>query len=167
LFAGVEEIFPFFRDQYGEKGLIAERVAGNPDKMSAEELHHKAWAIVERHNQVQGARIWDEYHAAEKQDRATHALAVILAACRNGMVDTLLIADGTRHLGTYDSETQQIRMDGDGSGRMDILNLAAVEALRTGAKVTAVPPTNIPDKASAAAILRGPISAIQTPGVNR
>src|SRR5690606_39146266 len=31
LFAGVEELFSLFRDLFGEKGLIAKRIAGNPE----------------------------------------------------------------------------------------------------------------------------------------
>lgn len=160
LFAGVEELFPIFRDVYGEKGLIAERVAGNPDNLTDKQLHQKAWPIVDRYNQRQAAKIWDEYHAAHNQDHATHSLDVILPACHNGLVKTLLIADGARHAEKIDPETLQIQSN-DGSGpTVDILNLAAVSALRTGARVTAVPATNIPEKASAAAILRGPVSAV-------
>ena len=165
LFAGVEEIFAHFQDVYGEQGLIAEQVAGNPDKMTAEQLHQKAWPIVEKHNREQSAQVWENYHGAQNLDRATNDLTVILSACRDGLVETLLIADGTRHLGRFDPKTRQILMDGDSAETLDVLNLAAVAALRTGANVTAVPPSSIPDKASAAAILRSPVTAIQVPGV--
>ena len=82
------------------------------------------------------------------------------------MVETLLFADGARLTGTFDAETGQIRMGRDSAHSVDVLNLAAVFALRTGANVLAVPPTDLPDQAPAAAILRGPTSAIATPGTN-
>lgn len=162
LFAGVEELLPLFRRVYGEKGLINERVTGNPDQMTGVELHQKAWPIVEKYNQEQAAKVWDNYYGAQNLDRASHNLNTILTACRDGLVETLLIADGTRHLVTLDPETHAIQSDKDDGHLVDALNLAAVMALRTDAKVLSVPPTNIPEKASAAAILRGPVSAVQT-----
>ncbi len=166
VFAGVEEMFPIFRDVYGEKGLISEHVIGNPDKLSARQLHQRAWPLVEGHNRRQIDKIWKNYHAARNLDRASNALAMIVPACRDGLVETLLLADGARLSGTFDAETGQIRLGRDGAHTVDVLNLAAVFALRTGANVLAVPPSGIPEKASAAAILRGPTSAVATPGVN-
>jgi hypothetical protein len=163
VFAGVEEMFPIFRDVFGKRGLIEEHITGNPDHLSDKQLHQRAWPIVERHIAEETAQIWQDYHAARNQDRATNDLAVILKACRSGLVETLLLAEGTRRIASFDNQNCRILGNGDAGDKVDVLNVAAVSALRTGADVVAVPMSEIPKKQSAAAILRGPISAIQNP----
>ncbi len=166
VFAGVDELFPIFQKVYGSVGLIPEHIAGNPDKLSGRQLHQQAWPLVEAYHKREIDRLWEEYHGAKTLDRATNALAMIVPACRDGMVETLLLADGARLAGTFNTETGQIRMGRESARSVDLLNLAAVFALRTGANVVAVPPGNLPDRSPAAAILRGPTSAIAMPGMN-
>ena len=45
--AGVEYLFPIYREANTYPRLLKEGVAGNPDGESAEVLHTKAWAVVE------------------------------------------------------------------------------------------------------------------------
>lgn len=161
LFAGVEEMFPIFRDVFGKKGLIEERITGNPDHMSDKQLHQRAWPIVEQYIAKQSAQVWQDYHAARKQDQATNDLHVILPACRDGLVETLLVAEGSRQVASFDSENCRILDNGHSGQPVDLLNVAAVFALRTGADVVGVPMSKIPERHSAAAILRGPVSTIR------
>lgn len=158
VFAGVDYLFPIFQKASSHAGLVDEPVTGNPDDLTPEELHERAWTVVEplfsAERQTALARFGDAAHT----DRATNEIEAIVQAARQGQIDTLLIADGAEATyGTIDPSSGQVRRaDESDSEAEDLVNSAVVETLLNSGTVYTVEREQLNGDAVAAAILRYP-----------
>ena len=78
--AGVEYLFPIYREANTYPYLLEQGVAGNPDKLKAETLREKAWGIVEPsvlQNQQEAAARYEELATT---DRASTNISEIVPA---------------------------------------------------------------------------------------
>jgi hypothetical protein len=82
---------------------------------------------------------------------------IVPAAC-NGRIDTLLLSRDDDVWGRYDRESESVRIHRDGRrlGDEDLLDLAAVESLLSGARVQLVDRDDVPGATVAAAVYRYP-----------
>lgn len=164
VFAGVEYLFPLFKEASEYNSLVDEPITGNFDIAPPQELHGRAWPLVE--GRFQRLRDAELERLRTPQDPRPHStdLAEILSGARIGRVETLFIADGREEFGhvVFDEQTcelrEEIRGADEGRGE-DLLNVAAVETLRTGGKVFTVPAEQILGESSAAARFRWAVEA--------
>ena len=155
--AGVDYLLPIYREANSYPYLAKEGILGNPDDARAEELHNQAWTIVEP--LLMRAR--DEAVAQYRQlagagsERVSDNLEMVVPAAYVGRVDTLFVAVGLQRWGTFDPDTNAVvtREEG-GSGRGDLLDLAAVHTISNGGTVYAVEPDEVPGGSILAAVLR-------------
>lgn len=89
--AGVAEHGATFRSISGRRNIVDEMVTGNPDRLSAQELHERAWPIAERALREDDAQLADRYNELVGTGRASEDLASIATAAQEGRVDTLLL----------------------------------------------------------------------------
>lgn len=161
VFAGVDYLLPLLRDALHEPYLLEEAVRGNPDQLSAEELHAAAWKIVS----VKFAAARDQ-KLAEYGRKSNSGLTscetneVVDAACQ-GAVDTLFVAEQAHAWGEVVADAGKIvqheeRRDGD----HDLLDIAATETLACGGIVYTLSRDAMPDRALAAAIYRRPVERV-------
>lgn len=162
VFAGIEYYFPMFKEACRYENLVDEPITGAIEPTKREELHARAWPLVkdqfERLLRVELERL------QSPQDPKPHStdLSEILAGAKVGRVETLFLAEDREEFGhfEFDEATGELRQSENQEGEgQDLLNLAAVEALRTGGKVWTVPSDRLPGRASAAARLRWAIEA--------
>jgi hypothetical protein len=155
--AGVDYLLPLYREANAYPLLVEGGVEGNPERLSAEELHRRAWDLVQpRFLQAQ-----EEAAARYKQlagggsEQACNDLAVIVPAAYHGRVETLFVALDIQQWGGFDPETNQVMVHrkaepGDG----DLLDSAAIHTLVNGGTVYAVERKKMPDGPLLAALLR-------------
>src|SRR5690606_33964324 len=124
VFAGVEYLFPIFRDMCDYNALVKEPVRGNPDDLSGDQLHEKAWPLVETMFDAQREKLLEQYGTAVSRNLGSDSIDVVLPAARQGQVATLLTARG-EHLWEGDSQYN------DDQGK-DLINAAVVSTLRNG-----------------------------------
>ncbi len=155
--AGVEALFPLYRRANTYPHLLDQGVQGNPDGLSAKQLHAQAVEIV----RPVLLKNWNEDEARYRQlaanggGKTSQRLREILSAAYYGRVETLFAAVGVQQWGTFDEKTDTAHLhDEQNPGDGDLLNAAAVQTLQHGGKVYAVPPTDIPATGTIAAILR-------------
>ena len=156
--AGVEYLLPRFQEATKLPHVLDEGLTGNPDGLSAEELHAKAWEIVEPLFRQDRQRAVERFGSLQGTGRATHQIEEILPAAHDGRVDTLFTARGVRLWGSYDAASRAARLQGDQSaqrnGSQDLLDLAAVQTYLHGGRVFAVEQQEVPEGYAAAAIFR-------------
>jgi len=161
VFAGVEYLFPIFRETcHYNHHLIEEPLTGNPDDLSAAELHRRAWQVVE-------PRFLSERDAALKEleklrggERATLQLEQVILAARQGAVDKLLLASDRQQWGIVDEKSNAVtELTGSGDGAEELLNYAACHTLTNSGTVYAMPAERMPDGKLLAATLRHPLPA--------
>jgi hypothetical protein len=164
VFAGVEYLFPLFKEASSYNNLVDEPITGNFDIAPPQDLHARAWPLVEgRFHRLRDAEL---ERLRTPQDPRPHStdLAEILSGARVGRVETLFLAENREEFGhvAFDEETgelrEEVRSADEGRGE-DLLNVAAVETLRTGGKVFTVPADQLPGESSAAARFRWAVEA--------
>lgn len=169
VFAGIEYYFPMFKEACQYNHLVEEPITGAIEIATPQELHARAWPLVE--GRFQRLRDAELERLRTPQDPRPHStdLAEILSGARVGRVETLFLAEDREEYGhvAFDEETAELREEirGTDEGRgEDLLNVAAVETLRTGGKVFAVPADHLPGESSAAARFRWAVEAAPAAG---
>jgi len=148
--AGVEYLLPIYREVNSYPHLVEQAVLGNPDELSASELHATASELLEPH-----------FHAEFETDRADFArlsgtgsasadMHEIIPAAHEGRVRVLFVSDRDSTWGQFDPSSGRVDVHEDAQpSDWDLTDLAAAETLLHGGIVHARP-----DEEAAAAIFR-------------
>jgi hypothetical protein len=155
--AGVEYLLQIYKEVNTYPHLIDTVITGNPDLLSADELHHSAWEIIKPLFQAANEEAVVQYQqlVGQASKRAANTLEKIVPAAYQGRVETLFVAVGVQHWGIFKSGTNEIELhDHMVSGDAPLADLAAVQTYLKGGTVYAVEPDKVPGGTSAAAVLR-------------
>ncbi len=128
--AGVDYLLAIYRKANNFRNLLPGAVEGNPDLLSPQQLHDRAWAVVEPYFQQEQKRLTALYRQYAGTGRTTDDLAAILSAASEGTLQFLLVAPGQQRWGTFDPATKTVQVhDKAEPGDEDLLNLAVVHTL--------------------------------------
>ena len=155
--AGVEYLLPIYKEANTYPYLIDKVITGNPDALSADELHKSAWDIIEPHFQSAQEEAVADYRqlAGQASERAADSLEKIVPAASDGRIETLFIAAGAQHWGVFNLDSNEIELHAQMQpGDESLLDLAAVQSYLKGGIVYAVEPDKVPGGTTAAAVLR-------------
>jgi hypothetical protein len=157
LIAAVEYLLPIYKEANTYPHLMSEGLSGNPEEMNAEELHKKAWNLVEpifmKAREERIAQYKQVSHT--EREKVSHDLKEIVPVAYHGRVETLFVAPGFQQWGQFEPDSLRVseyetRKEAD----EDLLNLAAVQTLLHGGTVYSIEPEKIPFKGLVAAIFR-------------
>jgi hypothetical protein len=153
--AGVEYLFPIYREANTYPRLLEQGIAGNPDGLKPEELHARAWPIVRPHFE---RAYWETVERYEQLSRAGHGsnrVEEVVPAAHAGRVESLLVAVGVQRWGHYNPKNGEIvTVNEPRPGDHDLLDFAALHTLLHGGDVYAVEPERLPDSSPVAACFR-------------
>jgi hypothetical protein len=150
--AGVDYLLPIYRKANTYPHLVDQGIEGNPEELSAEELHECAWAIVRPLFLVAQKEAATHYRqlAGAGSEQASSDLKDIIPAAHQGRVETLFVAVGIQRWGSFSLDTNVVQLHEEPEhGSEDLLDFAAVQTLLNGGTVYAVEPEKMPHKASA------------------
>jgi hypothetical protein len=155
--AGVDYLFPTYREANTYPYLVDEGIEGNPEELRAEELHEQAWAIVQplflgaqRETAARYRKL-----AGDGSEQASNKLKEVVPAAYHGRVETLFVAVGLQQWGTFDPATNAVHLHREVKpGNEDLLDFAAVHTLLNRGTVYAVELKKVPDEAPLAAVFR-------------
>lgn len=153
--AGVEYLLPIYAEANTYPHLLSQGDEGNPEVLSLEELHERAWKIVQpRFQKVQQEAV-AQYEQLANTEQASKDVRTIVPAAQYGRVDTLFVAVGLQHWGAFEPETDTIHLHQEAEpGDEDVLDLAAIQTLLHGGRVYAMEPEKVPDGVPLAAVFR-------------
>ncbi len=144
--AGVEYLLPIYREVSTYPHLMEEGITGNPEGLHAEELHERAWTLVQPYFQKALNAAAAQYRQFAGTQRASHDIHVVLPAAYYGRVDFLFVATNVQQWGTFDPNTHTVQLHSNPEpGDEDLLDLAAVQTFLHGGRVYAVSREEIPD----------------------
>jgi len=153
--AGVDTLFPLYREVNTYPHLMEEGISGNPEGMSPEELNRKAWTIVEPVFKKDRETALDRYRQLAGTGQTTNDIGEAILAAHHGRIEVLFVAVGAQLWGRFDSEQNKVDVhDIPEPGDGDLLDLTAIQTLIKGGRVYAVSPGEVPDQAYLAAVLR-------------
>jgi len=155
--AGVEYLLPIYKEANTYPNLIDTVIKGNPDLLSADELHKSAWEIIRPLFQAAQEEAFAYYQqlAGQASERVADTLEKIVPAAYHGQVETLFVAAGVQQWGILNPVTNEIELhDQMESGDGPLLDLATVHTYLQGGTVYVVEPEMVPGGTPAAAVLR-------------
>lgn len=136
---------PIYREASNYPHLLPQGIVGNPDRLSAQELHDRAWGLVEPHFRQARQGTLDLYRQVAGTGRATADVQALVPAAYRGELEALFLAQGKHLWGSLDPGAGTVSVhETQAVGDEDLLNLAAVHTLRHGHTVYAVGPEEMP-----------------------
>jgi hypothetical protein len=155
LLAGVDYLFPIYREANTYPHLVDKGVPGNPDRVSEEELHKQALIVMESYfkkAEEDGLVLYETLAGTGKTSSNTEE---ILKAAYHGQVNLLFVPSNLQTWGTFDPVAGAITIqEKAGPESQDLLELAAVHTILNGGFVHTVPKERMPDHVSLAALFR-------------
>jgi hypothetical protein len=150
-----EFLHPIYKQVNSYQHLVEDGIVGNPTGFTALDLLERAHAIVEpifKEGQRVSAERYKEF--LHKKQAANRPIEVLQAAYM-GQIDSLFVPLGVEMWGTYDFDTNRLEVHSEQKpGDTDLLNLAAMQTVLNAGTVYAVPPEEMPDNSTIAAVYR-------------
>ena len=155
ILAAHPEIQGHFREIAGWKEIQPDGITENPDALTDDELHQRAYALVEPKLAEARAEALDRLNALLAAGKATTKPEEIVKAARYARVDTLFLTGDDHLWGSFDeSEDRVVAHGSPADGDIDLLDFAALMTLRQGGSVTLVAREALLPPGLSAAILR-------------
>lgn len=155
LLAGVGYLLSIYKEVNSYPNLLNEGIEGSPDRMDAEELYERAVAVLEPYSLKAREEAVDQYKQAAGTGLTSNDVSEIVPAAYYGRVDVLFVNTELQLFGTYDPDTNEVKLStGAVHGNGDLLDLAAVHTILNGGIVYAVKPENMPENVLLAAVYR-------------
>jgi hypothetical protein len=153
--AAVDYLIPMYREVSRYPHLLERGVVGNPDEQSADQLHRKAWKLVEPQFLSAQREAVERFGALAGTGRAANDLREVLNGAHDGRVDTLFVALGVQRWGRFEPQTRALELhDEPDNSNEDLLDMAALQSLIQGGTVYAVDPEAVPGDGELAAVFR-------------
>jgi hypothetical protein len=155
ILAGVEYLFPIYREANTYPRLIEEGIPGNPQGISAETLHRSAQKIVSPYFQKTEQDAVAQYRQSSGTGLTSADLREIVPAAVHGRVGILFVASDRQQWGTFHEESGAVeRHEKMGAASEDLLEVAAIQTFLNGGTVFILSPEKMPDTGDLAAVFR-------------
>lgn len=143
--AGVDYLLPIYKEASTYPHLASEGIEGNPELLSAEELHQRAWPLVQPFFQKAQEDAIAKYNQLSGSNRVSSDVKEVVPAAYAGRVESLFVAIGFQQWGIFDPNTNTVDLHTNmAPGDEDLLDLAAVQTLLHGGSVYTVTQEKIP-----------------------
>jgi len=153
--AAVEYLLPLYAEINTYPHLVDEGIRGNPDRLSEEELHKKAWPIIEPYFLRNRDRDAERFYHLREKKLAAAKMDEVVPAAYYGRVEALFAAVDEHCWGTFDPESERVECsDREEAGSEDLVDFAAAHTILKGGRVYPLSPEEMPDDSPLAAIYR-------------
>jgi hypothetical protein len=157
LLAGVDYLHPIYKQANSYRNLLDEGITGNPEELSAKQLHALAWEIVEPYFQqdlTESLDIYNRVYGQGKQ-RASADIFEVVPAAVYGRVEHLFVASGVQQWGAFNPEKFEIELHPRARPQnRDLLDMAAAHTFINRGNVFVLAQEDIPAGQQLAAVFR-------------
>lgn len=158
LLAGGDDLIALYEEANTYPYLVDDAaIRRNPAGLSRDALHERAWEILGPRFTEDRAEAQQTYEmlAAKGSTRASDDLKEIVSAAYFERVALLFVARDREIWGSFDPETNDLRVDEASTAQNeDLLDLAALHTIFNGGTVYVVDADEMPAESSAAAVFR-------------
>jgi hypothetical protein len=153
--AGGDQLLSLYQEANSYPHILDKGVDVNPDALNDEELHARAWNVVEPLFLKARREEADQYRNLMGTGLTSNDLQEILRQASYGRVETLFVSAGVQRWGVFDEKTGEVTLhQRQETGDQDLLDSAALHTLIKGGTVYAVPQDQVPDQTPICAIFR-------------
>ncbi|MDO8687222.1 MAG: hypothetical protein Q7K41_01400, partial [Dehalococcoidales bacterium] len=143
--AGVNYLHPIYKEANTYQHLFDKGIDGNPEGLTSEELHKRAWTLVQPHFDQKQAEAISEYRQLIGSGHTSDSIGEIVPNAYSGLVEMLFVAPGRQKWGTFDSSSNTVRLhEKEEPNDEDLLDFAAANTLIHRGAVYTVKPEQIP-----------------------
>ena len=155
ILSGVDFLFPLYREVNTYPYLLEEGIPGNPEEVSADDLHKKAWEIVKSTLDQKVQEALQYYGPFRGTGRTSSQVNEIVPAAINGQTELLFVANNGQQWGHFNAESGRVEShETPQEGDEDLLDLASLQTLLNGGSVFVMEAEQIPDGQNIAALFR-------------
>ena len=155
--AGVEYLIPIYREKSNYPYIVDDFIRGNPELIDGEQLHKKAWEIVEpifTKDQEVAVEKYNQF-SGQRNKLFLNSLDKIIPAAYSGQIETLFLDSELKQWGKFNHDNNSIELHNEEKvGDEDLMEYVSVLTLSRGGKVYSVPSKKVPDHNVVAAVLR-------------
>ncbi|MFH1147600.1 MAG: hypothetical protein V1736_07825 [Pseudomonadota bacterium] len=149
--AGVDYLFPLYKEANTYNYFMEEHISGNPELLSPEDLHRGAWAIVAPYFDRERGKAAARYREVFGTKYASNNLESILLAACMGRVDYVFSLRGIEQWGTYRAETMETSLHPNQEpGDIDLIYLAIICTVLNRGTAYVLGPERMPQPAESA-----------------
>jgi hypothetical protein len=153
--AGVEYILPIYREVNTYPHLLADGIMGNPELLSPEELHARAWKVVLPYLRKAREAAISHYKELAGGGKTSRELTEIIPAAAQGRVYKLFLTPDVQVWGNFHPDTGTVERPAERTADSeDLLDLAALQTMLNGGTVYPVEAASMPDISPIAAVFR-------------
>ena len=153
--AGVDYLLPLYRQATTYRNVAEGGIHGNPDQWAMDELHEKAWAIVESIFAGPRNEALATYNRLLGTGRTANTVEDILKAAVEGRVQDLFLDLSYAAFGRFDASTYEVMVRSEPEpGDTDLLAQLVRWSFRAGGQLFTGEPPAIPDDGPVTATLR-------------
>lgn len=153
--AGVTELLSVYRTINKYPRLLDHAVSGNTDGWGEDELHARAWQIIQTCHEQARKQALAEYKELLATGRTSNDLKQILLAAHQGRVQSAFLGCGVHEWGHYIFEEDTLEMHGPhDAGSEDLFNVVAIQTILRDGSVYTLPQNEMPNGSSIAAVFR-------------
>jgi hypothetical protein len=153
--ASVDYLAPIFKQATSYPHVLEANISGNPDDISAQDLHSKALEIITPYFERETEDRLDTYEELLGTDKTSSDVEEIVKAAFDGRVDVLFVPLGAQRWGKFNPANDQVRLlDANEPGAIDLLDFAAAQTLLNSGAVYALSPEEMPHNSTIAAVFR-------------
>lgn len=152
---GSRDVVAVYRGLSRHGALVEHDVWGNPESMTVDDLHAKAWETVEAATRRSADDAVARFRQHDGTGKASSAPTTVISAARSGRVEAMIVASDAQLWGRYGDgpdgpDLHHSRRPGD----EDLLDTAAVDAWKAGATIHVIPRAGVPGDSGIAAVFR-------------
>lgn len=155
VFAGVDYLFPIYKEANTYNNLVEKDIKGNPEHKNNKELHKEAWKILEPKFKSEQREAQGKFKELEETDKTSKDIREVVPAAYFKKVDTLFVSVSDKVWGEFHPKFNKANIhteEQDNSN--ELLNFAAMHTILNGGTVYAVNSGQVPGGKKIAAIYR-------------
>ncbi len=153
--AGVDYLFPIYKEVNTYAHLMNEGITGNPKGMTMEQLHRQAWSVVDPYFQKDENDAISQYRQSIGTGLTSNDIIEIVRESYHGRVGLLFVLKGYQQWGEFDPGNNEVFLQENlEAGSEGLADLSAIQTLLNGGVVFILPPERMPDELPLAAVFR-------------
>jgi hypothetical protein len=155
ILAGVEYLHGLYRDANSSPMLMDDGIDVNPDDLTEEKIHSRAWEVMQPILERRKSAGLDRYKELQAKGKASDKIEEIITSAYGGKVELLFFNRREHIWGKFDHNSQkpEIHEKAD-PGDEDLIDLAAVATIDSKGEAYALDEDEMPDGKPLAAIYR-------------
>ncbi len=144
--AGVQYEREIFEQATDYPNVLSDGVEGSPDRLGVNELHQRAWQVVQPYFAECEQEAREQYNELKTTERTSDDLRNVLIAAHQGRVLYLFVNKEATRWGSFDEESGEVYVHEEPVfSDSELLNVAAVHTHLNQGNVFEVPPQEMPD----------------------